>query len=179
MDRDLHYAVVVDAGSSGSRAYLYAWPTHSGNPHELLNISPLTGRDGNPVLKKVTPGLSSLRSNPEGALAYITPLMEFAMSHIPAAKLRETPLYILATAGMRLLAKSEQDAIVSNLRRGIQDKFDFLFPEGNLEIITGKQEGKLRFPLHCEVASFHKSLTRLRLLLRRDQGFSVVVVAWI
>ena len=54
----LHYAIVIDAGSSGSRAYLYAWPTHSGDPHELLKISPLTGHDGDPLVKKAEPGLS-------------------------------------------------------------------------------------------------------------------------
>ena len=55
---ELHYSVVIDAGSSGSRAYLYAWPTHSGDPHELLQISPLTANNGNPIYKKVQPGLS-------------------------------------------------------------------------------------------------------------------------
>ena len=55
-----HFAVVVDAGSSGSRAYLYSWPTHSGRRHELLKIEPLTDRggDGRPKYKKVKPGLS-------------------------------------------------------------------------------------------------------------------------
>ena len=57
---DAHYAVVVDAGSSGSRAYLYSWPAHSGRRHELLRIEPLTGGggDGRPMYKKVKPGLS-------------------------------------------------------------------------------------------------------------------------
>ena len=52
--------MVVDAGSSGSRAYLYGWPDHSGDPHELLNITPLTTEDygAKPLYKKVTPGLS-------------------------------------------------------------------------------------------------------------------------
>ena len=68
-----HYAIVIDAGSSGSRAYLYAWPSHSGNMHELLKIHPLVSKkklsdniDKNtdpvyteePLVKKVTPGLS-------------------------------------------------------------------------------------------------------------------------
>ena len=55
---ELHYGIVIDAGSSGSRAYLYAWPSHTGNPHELLSISPLTGENGKPLYKKVAPGLS-------------------------------------------------------------------------------------------------------------------------
>ena len=68
-----HYAIVIDAGSSGSRAYLYAWPSHSGDMHELLKIRPLVLKikskqnlDGSssssireePLVEKVTPGLS-------------------------------------------------------------------------------------------------------------------------
>jgi Golgi nucleoside diphosphatase len=75
-------------------------------------------------------------------LSYISPLLEFAERHIPADKWSETPLYILATAGMRLLDKDKQEAIIRNLRQGIRGKFKFLFPEGNLEVITGKQEGE-------------------------------------
>lgn len=138
---ELHYSVVIDAGSSGSRAYLYAWPTHSGNPHELLNLKPLTGENGKPLYKKVTPGLSSLREKPHEALLYITPLLDFALEHIPFEKVKETPLYILATAGMRMLSSSQQEDILKHLREGILQKYQFLFPEGNLEIISGKQEG--------------------------------------
>ncbi len=29
-----------------------------------------------------------------------------------------------------------------NLREGINRKFSFLFPDGNLEVISGKQEGE-------------------------------------
>ena len=67
-----HYAIVIDAGSSGSRAYLYAWPSHSGDMHELLKIRPLVSKiksnfqtegtssssSQEPLVEKVTPGLS-------------------------------------------------------------------------------------------------------------------------
>ena len=68
-----HYAIVIDAGSSGSRAYLYAWPSHSGDMHELLKIRPLVSKiksnfqtegtsssssQEEPLVEKVTPGLS-------------------------------------------------------------------------------------------------------------------------
>ena len=72
---------------------------------------------------------------------YIRPLLEFASTHIPEQYHKETPLYILATAGMRLLSKPKQDLILSSLRKGIISEYPFLFPEGNLEIISGRQEG--------------------------------------
>ena len=57
-DDAFNYAIVVDAGSSGSRAYLYFWPEHSGNPKSLLKIDPLANSVGEPFVKSVMPGLS-------------------------------------------------------------------------------------------------------------------------
>lgn len=139
-ETELHYAIVMDAGSSGTRAYLYSWPSHSGDKHELLQISPVLNA-GEPLFKSAKPGLSSLAESPGKALKYIKPLLDFASQNIPAEKHKSTPLYILATAGMRLLEKSQQEQILTKLREGIAENFDFYFPEGNLEIISGKQEG--------------------------------------
>jgi len=137
---DFNYGVVLDAGSSGTRAYLYYWPQHSGNPRDLLSIHPLI-QDGEPMVKKVTPGLSSQAATPDNAFEYLRPLLMFASDNIPKEKHKETPIYILATAGMRLLDKSQQDAILENVGRGIKQNYDFYFPDGHLEIISGKQEG--------------------------------------
>jgi Golgi nucleoside diphosphatase len=52
----LHYAIVIDAGSSGSRVFLYLWPTP--NPYKIVEVAPMTYDNGNLVHKKVTPGLS-------------------------------------------------------------------------------------------------------------------------
>ena len=55
-DPGLHYGVVIDCGSSGSRLYIYVWPDHSGNPNELLQIKQLLDEKGVPVVKKLEPG---------------------------------------------------------------------------------------------------------------------------
>ncbi|KAK2189362.1 hypothetical protein NP493_108g02032, partial [Ridgeia piscesae] len=54
-DPSLHYGVVVDLGSSGSRVFVYFWPPHDGATSELLNIQQMRGRDADPVVKKITP----------------------------------------------------------------------------------------------------------------------------
>ncbi len=115
--REIQYAVVVDAGSSGSRAYLYSWPEHTGDPRDLLEITPLTDQADpkKPLVKKAVPGISSLQDHPGDALEYITPLLEFAEAHIPSEKLKETPLYILATAGMRLVEKTKQVGLILSI----------------------------------------------------------------
>lgn len=85
-DEDSHYAIVVDAGSSGSRAYLYQWPDHSCDPNQLLKISPLTDQTNEPLVKSVSPGLSSFGENPQAAFEYIKPLLDFAVENIPQDK---------------------------------------------------------------------------------------------
>ena len=52
----LHYGVVVDCGSSGSRLFVYFWPPHDGNPKELLSIQQMRDANGRPVSKKIEPG---------------------------------------------------------------------------------------------------------------------------
>ena len=44
-------------------------------------------------------------------------------------------------AGMRLIETDQQEAIMRNVRQGIQSHFQFQFPDSNLEIISGTQEG--------------------------------------
>lgn len=55
-DPSLHYGIVIDCGSSGSRVYIYFWPTHSGNPKDLLDIQPMRDESGKLINKKIQPG---------------------------------------------------------------------------------------------------------------------------
>ncbi|UYV62412.1 ENTPD4 [Cordylochernes scorpioides] len=135
------YAVLVDAGSSGSRVYLYTWQPHSGEPTDLLRIRQLQDPLGKPLVKKIEPGQTFSLFSPKQALAYLQPLLEFASVHIPASKHQETPLFILATAGMRLLPASQQEALLGTVRTGIAANSTFLFSPEHVEIISGEQEG--------------------------------------
>ncbi|RWS27065.1 ectonucleoside triphosphate diphosphohydrolase 7-like protein [Leptotrombidium deliense] len=141
MKDKLHYAIVIDAGSSGSRVHIYTWPPHSGDTRQLLNIKMLKDSYGKDIYEKITPGLSSCGEKPNTAFEYISPLLKFAEKHIPADKHRQTPLFILATAGMRLLPLTQQEAILKNLRDEIPRNYTFMFSPNYVEVITGKEEG--------------------------------------
>ncbi|XP_051496875.1 ectonucleoside triphosphate diphosphohydrolase 4-like isoform X2 [Apus apus] len=138
---NLNYGIVVDCGSSGSRIFVYCWPRHNGNPHDLLDIKQMRDRDRKPVVMKIKPGISEFASSPEKVSDYISPLLSFAAEHVPRAKHKETPLYILCTAGMRILPESQQKAILEDLLTDIPVQFDFLFSDSHAEVISGKQEG--------------------------------------
>lgn len=137
----LQYAVMIDAGSSGSRVHIYVWPPHTGDTRQLLQIRMLHNQLGKDVFHHITPGLSSCASDPSSASKYIEPLLKFAANNIPKDKHKETPLFILATAGMRLLPVETQTAILDDLRTDIPKNYSFLFPSNHAEVITGKEEG--------------------------------------
>lgn len=136
-----HYGVVIDCGSSGSRVYIYYWPPHSGSKEELLSIKQMIDVDGNPVRLKIKPGISHYADAPANASNSLRPLLQFAAHHVPLKKHHETPLYILATAGMRLLPETKRNTIVQNIRSEIPKVSKFYFTESQIEVITGKQEG--------------------------------------
>ncbi|KAM3830925.1 ectonucleoside triphosphate diphosphohydrolase 4 isoform 2-T3 [Vipera latastei] len=137
----LNYGIMVDCGSSGSRIFVYWWPRHNGNPHDLLDIKQMRDKNRKPVVMKIKPGISEFATSPEKVSDYIFPLLNFAAEHIPRAKHKETPLYILCTAGMRILPESQQKAILEDLLTDIPVHFDFLFSDSHAEVISGKQEG--------------------------------------
>lgn len=138
---NLNYGIVVDCGSSGSRIFVYCWPRHNGNPHELLDIQQMRDSSRKPVVMKIKPGISEFAGSPDKVSDYISPLLSFAAEHVPRSKHKETPLYILCTAGMRILPESQQKAILEDLLTDIPVHFDFLFSDSHAEVISGKQEG--------------------------------------
>ncbi|CAF0933686.1 unnamed protein product [Adineta ricciae] len=140
-DPNLHYGIVIDCGSSGSRLYIYVWPEHSGRENELLQIKQLLDSHGRPVVKKLEPGLSSMADTPENATEYLKPLVDFAATTVPPDKHRDTPLYILATAGLRFLNKERQQKLLEDLFNDIVRDYHFQLEKTHIQVIPGKLEG--------------------------------------
>ena len=61
---------------------------------------------------------------------------------MPAAHHASTPLYILATAGLRLISVEAQNAMIEDVSDKIVRNYNFKFVKGrNFEIISGQMEG--------------------------------------
>ncbi|KAF8275135.1 nucleoside phosphatase family-domain-containing protein [Lactarius quietus] len=150
------FGIVVDAGSSGSRLQIYSW-TDARMVRDVLGaeasrslprVGKGTERDEDWVIK-AEPGISSFADNLDDIPSYLAPLLEHARNHIPPSLHSETPLFLLATAGMRLLSLEQQADVLQTTCDFLRFHSDFRIdgpssagPCGSsIRIITGEEEG--------------------------------------
>lgn len=102
-----------------------------------------------PVIKlekneKIHPGVSSFADRPEDiGPEHLKSLVEVALDEIPEAKIPDTPIYLMATAGMRLLPKHKQDELLRNMCSYLQQNTKFALPDcsAHIQVISGETEG--------------------------------------
>ncbi|KAF6071626.1 GDA1/CD39 (nucleoside phosphatase) family protein [Candida albicans] len=146
------YGIVIDSGSSGSRIQIYKWTDQkfelkSSKDQSVLQSPPkITQEKG--WTKKITPGISTYNSKDKFGRIWqdhYSELLKFAEGIIPSEKQPETPVFVLSTAGMRLLPKKTQKSIVKETCTGIKQNTNFYIPTENcenfVEIIDGSTEG--------------------------------------
>ncbi|KAM4877088.1 ectonucleoside triphosphate diphosphohydrolase 8 [Thomomys bottae] len=127
---DTKFGIVFDAGSSHTSLFLYQWRADKEN-----NISQALACqvDG--------PGISSYTSHPAQAGESLKGCLGEALGLIPEAQHQETPMFLGATAGMRLLSQkniSQAKAILAAVTRVLsQTPVDFW----GAEVLAGRDEG--------------------------------------
>ena len=97
-DEKFQYAVVVDAGSSGSRVRVYRWPTPVGDARVAIQTPGVEEI----YSKKIEPGLSAHATNLTLVSDDIQTVLRFAAEHVPGPLQSTSPAYILATAGQSI-----------------------------------------------------------------------------
>ncbi len=126
------YVVIVDAGSSGCRAHVYKYGK-LGIYNGPLYILPQH------TSKKVKPGLSSFANNPQDAGASLIDMITFVKEQIPEDDWKTTPIWLKATAGLRMLDASVSEQILNSVRSVLKDQSPFIFKGAN--VISGNEEG--------------------------------------
>lgn len=124
--------MVLDAGSTGTRVHVFQYAADSGSSYAAFTLP-------EPKLK-VQPGLSAFADDAAGAAASLQPLLQFAAQHIPASQLPQTPVYLMATAGLRLLPAAAAEDILFECRKALIAS-DFLFDPDWAQTISGTYEG--------------------------------------
>uniref|UniRef100_A0A8C8BNM5 Ectonucleoside triphosphate diphosphohydrolase 8 n=1 Tax=Otus sunia TaxID=257818 RepID=A0A8C8BNM5_9STRI len=118
------YGLVFDAGSTHTALYIYRWPADKENGTGIVSQVEACTAPGS--------GISSYANNPAEAGAILKPCLDKAMKIIPAEQQRDTPTYLGATAGMRLLCQT-----CLNLPAIGEYPVDFR----GAQILTGNEEG--------------------------------------
>jgi len=130
------YLAMIDAGSSGCRVHVYRYGK-LGNLDGPLYLLPKH------ISMKVKPGLSSFATNPTSAGKSLAPLVTFLKENVPEEVWGVTPIWLKATAGLRMLSSVQSDAILEDVRNFLLDAANspFLFRPSYARIIPGKEEG--------------------------------------
>jgi len=133
------YGIIVDAGSSGSRVRMFQW--EASDPAGTLQ--PVTPSDEDEDDFEVEPGLSAYASTPGDAGVSLKGPIQAAKKYIPADKQSTTMLFIMATAGMRLLDAATATNVFKFVSEALapggaaESPFKFV----SAQILSGEEEG--------------------------------------
>lgn len=98
----------------------------------------------NHYTKKTRPGVSTWGQHPEDVgPEHLEALIKKAKKKIPSDKHADTPIYLMATAGMRLLPRDQQRALLSEICTYFRQESQFSLPDCNthIQVIPGETEG--------------------------------------
>ncbi|KND00896.1 uncharacterized protein SPPG_03996 [Spizellomyces punctatus DAOM BR117] len=127
------YALVIDAGSTGSRIHVYRF-NHCDGPSLTLEDE---------IFQQLKPGLSSPKfATPEEAANSLDPLLKIALEAVPANVQKCTPVTVKATAGLRMLKDGKGEQILKAVKTKLQTEYPFaLIEPDSVAIMAGKDEG--------------------------------------
>ncbi|XP_057678564.1 ectonucleoside triphosphate diphosphohydrolase 5-like [Corythoichthys intestinalis] len=129
----ISYAVMFDAGSTGTRIHVYAFiHTHT----EALPVLE------NEKFHSMKPGLSAHIHYPETARHSVRTLLKVAERTVPRPLWKNTPVMLRATAGLRLMSAEKARALLREVRRAFNES-PFLVPDNSVAIMDGISEGIL------------------------------------
>jgi len=139
--------VILDAGSSGTRVHVYRWlnaarARQEADADELLGLPKLETKPK--YTKKIKPGVSTFGDRPgDVGPEHLQQLLDHALEIVPEDQVKDTPIFLMATAGVRLLETMKQKALLSEICSYAQKHTDFSLPDCDLhiQVIPGETEG--------------------------------------
>lgn len=134
----VQYAIMVDAGSTGSRIHVYKFNNCGSTPELESEEFKMTEK------RPEGSGLSSYKTDAEGAARSLDPLLRLAMDKVPDEYKSCTPVAVKATAGLRLLGEEMSLKILDAVRTHLETTYPFPVvsnEKGGVEIMPGEMEG--------------------------------------
>ena len=136
-DSSFRFVCVIDAGSTGSRVYVYSYKE---------NVPLASLREVGQ--KRIRPALSSFVEDKDGLSKHLQDLLQAAYLLVPANEHSRTPVSLMATAGMRRIPKSSQFLLMEAVHMYL-DSSAFLHPSISSSrrsgVISGQAEATYDF----------------------------------
>ena len=132
----IQYALMIDAGSTGSRIHVYKFNNCGPTPELEDEEFKMTEK------KEGGSGLSSYKTDAEGAAKSLDMLMDVAVKTVPEKYQSCSPVAVKATAGLRRLGPEMSDKILAAVRNRLETAYPFpVVEENGVQIMDGKDEG--------------------------------------
>ncbi|XP_038599841.1 ectonucleoside triphosphate diphosphohydrolase 1 [Tachyglossus aculeatus] len=157
LPENVKFGIVLDAGSSHTGLYVYKWPAEKENDTGVVQQVA--------VCKVQGPGISGYAQEVDKVGAPLGQCMEKAKEVIPEQQYSETPVYLGATAGMRLL-RLENSTLAEEVLSAVEKSLgSYPFDFQGARIITGKEEGAYGWiTINYLLGNFNQSSAWLKFL---------------
>ncbi|KAI9825366.1 MAG: Golgi apyrase [Phylliscum demangeonii] len=138
---------MLDAGSSGTRVHVYRWldPARPRGTAGATNLHRLPEMKTDARwTKKSKPGVSTFGEKPDAVGPdHLEALLQHALTIVPTHAVRDTPIFLLATAGVRLLPDLQRKVLLAHICAYARSHTHFLLPDCDLhiQVISGETEG--------------------------------------
>ncbi|NXU48558.1 ENTP8 diphosphohydrolase, partial [Turnix velox] len=129
----IKYGMVFDAGSSHTSLFVYEWDSDKENDTGVVSQTLSCDVQGK--------GISSYADDPPKAGDSLRECLNKALEVVPAAKQRDVPAYLGATAGMRLLREQNHSAADQVLAEVAKTMQEYPLSFKGARILTGEEEG--------------------------------------
>ncbi|XP_053137868.1 ectonucleoside triphosphate diphosphohydrolase 2 [Hemicordylus capensis] len=127
------YGIVLDAGSSHTAMFVYKWPADKENDTGIVSQHSMCDVKGG--------GISSYAADPPGAGRSLKACLDQALHDVPKERHVATPLYLGATAGMRLLNLTDPKTSDRVLEAVTSTLHEYPFDVRGARILSGEDEG--------------------------------------
>lgn len=180
-----YFTVVLDCGSTGSRVNVLEWMIGNesksyGNLPILLHSYPDYVNRSNGCQYhciQTEPGLHNFVSDALGVMTSLEPLIKYAEQWVPLERRAETPILVLATAGMRRLGAEDARRVLDDVESVVKEH-GFLHRKSWIRVLSGKEEAYYGWvALNYKMAVFGSSSKLSTLGLLDLGGSSLQVVA--
>lgn len=180
-----YFTVVLDCGSTGSRVNVFEWMIGNesksyANLPILLHSYPDNVNRSNGCQYhcfQTEPGLHNFVSDALGVRTSLEPLIKYAEQWVPLERRAETPILVLATAGMRRLGAEDARRVLDDVESVVKEH-GFLHRKSWIRVLSGKEEAYYGWvALNYKMGVFGSSSRLSTLGLLDLGGSSLQVVA--